>query len=191
MILQCIDSDLYCDCNWWWTTNEHSSVFICILWSNTHKFAWVLRVTTLRTHLLYLPLQPVGPSIQLLLQKHSQLVRLVHPVYCYKETDKCDRSITAPPLFHTARWTLERESVWVPLKTTYIFELFPSYPPPQQPTCVSEEDCWVLLPHSQHAYMEADKCGVRGVMRVAHITWRNLRQLPRPSHTEPNGLGRE
>ena len=28
-------------------------------------------------------------------RKHPQLVRLVHLVYCYKETDKCDRSITA------------------------------------------------------------------------------------------------
>ena len=28
------------------------------------------------------------------------------------------------------------------------FEMFPSYPPPQQPTCVWE-GCWVLLPHGR------------------------------------------
>ena len=44
-------------------------------------------------------------------RKHSQLVRVVHPMYCYKEADKCDRSITAPPLSHTARWTWDREYV--------------------------------------------------------------------------------
>ena len=98
----------------WWTTNEHSSVFICILGLNTHKFAWVC-ISFARV--LWVDYYYIGnscssichcnlcPSIQLLLQKHSQLVRLVQPVYCYKETDKCDRSITDPPLSHTARWT--------------------------------------------------------------------------------------
>ena len=28
-------------------------------------------------------------------------------------------------------------------------------------------------PHTMYCYMEADKCGVRGVMRVAHIDMRN------------------
>ena len=87
-------------------------------------------------------------------RKHSQLV---HPMYCYKKTDKCDRSITASPLSYTASRNLE--SVWVSLKTTYNFETFPSYPPLQLPTCVWE-GCWavcmcmgglcyVLIPHGR------------------------------------------
>ena len=30
-----------------------------------------------------------------------------------------------------------------------------------------------MEPHAMYCYMEADKCGVRGVMRVAHIDMRN------------------
>ena len=42
---------------------------------------------------------------------------------------------------------LERESVWIPLETTYNFETFPSHPPLQLLACVWK-GCWVLLPQS-------------------------------------------
>ena len=51
--------------------------------------------------------------------------------------------VLLPHHSHTLPGGLRRESVWVQLKTPYDSEMFPSYPPPQQPTCVWE-GCWVF-----------------------------------------------
>ena len=111
---------------------------------------------------------PPGPSAGMDLEGIRDIVKLV----AQEEFE----TYTCPPVAMCPGWSADR-----PASSCHsILDCNPSAPSGYY---------WITngtQPHVMHCYMEADTCGVRGIMRVAHISSVNC-----PSHAGPIGLGRE
>ena len=98
---------------------------------------------------------PPGPSEGLDLEGIRDIVKLVAQEEC--------RRCTFPPVASCPGWSANRPATYC----GSILDCNPSSPSGYY---------WITngtQPHVMYCYMEADKCGVRGVMRVAHIDMRN------------------
>ena len=97
---------------------------------------------------------PPGPSAGLELKGIQDIVKLV----ALEESRTC----TFPPVASCPGWSADRPAT----SCHSILDCNPSIPSGYY---------WITNgapPHAMYCYMEADKCGVRGVMRVAHIDMR-------------------
>ena len=95
-----------------------------------------------------------GPSAGLDLEEIRDIVKLVAQEEC--------RRCTYPPVASCPGWSVDRPAT----SCHSILDCNPSTPSGYY---------WITngaRPHAMYCYMEADKCGVRGVMRVAHIDMR-------------------
>ena len=98
---------------------------------------------------------PPGPSAGLDLEGIRDIVKLVAQEEC--------RTCTYPPVASCPGWSADRPAT----SCRSILDCNPS---------TSSGYYWITngtQPHVMYCYMEADKCGVRGVMRVAHMDMRN------------------
>ena len=97
---------------------------------------------------------PPGSSSGLDLEGIQSIVKLVAQEEC--------RRCTFPPVASCPGWSADRPAT----SCRSILDCNPS---------TSSGYYWItngIQPHVMYCYMEADKCGVRGVMRVAHIDMR-------------------
>ena len=97
---------------------------------------------------------PPGPSGGLDLEGIRDIVKLVAQEEC--------RTCSHPPVANCPGWSADRPAT----SCRFILGCNPSAPSGYY---------WITngtQPHAMYCYMEADKCGVRGVMRVAHIDMR-------------------
>ena len=97
---------------------------------------------------------PPGPSAGLDLEGIRDIVKLVAQEEC--------RRCTFPPVASCPGWSADRPAT----SCRSILDCNPSIPSGYY---------WITngtRPHAMYCYMEADMCGVRGVMRVAHIDMR-------------------
>ena len=98
---------------------------------------------------------PPGVSAGLDLEGIRDIVKLVAQEECHR--------CTFPPVASCPGWSADRPAT----SCHSILDCNPSAPSGYY---------WITngtQPHVMYCYMEADKCGVRGVMRVAHIDMRN------------------